>query len=94
MWFRSNNVLRVFTMNLNRGENQYPDTHIEQKSVRMWKVGRRSAHWWGIPGRNVHGCGRPVRNARCREGQKRISITLGFSLVVKSRRSETPLHDF
>ena len=29
-----------------------------------------------------------------KEGQKRISITLGFSLVVKFRRSETPLHDF
>jgi hypothetical protein len=29
MWFRSNNVLRVFTMNLNRGENQSSeDTHL------------------------------------------------------------------
>ena len=29
-----------------------------------------------------------------KEGRKRISITLGFSLVVKFRRSETPLPDF
>jgi hypothetical protein len=29
-----------------------------------------------------------------KEGHKRISIKLGFSLVVKFRRSETPLHDF
>ena len=26
-----------------------------------------------------------------KEGQKRISITLGFSLVVKFRRSESPV---
>ena len=69
-------------MNLNRGENQYPD-----KSKTVSVRGKSSGE--GPMGGEGQG-EMPVG----KEGQKRISITLGFSLVVKFRRSETPLHDF